>query len=600
MCRPPSAVRTAPGLPSTVFSQILDVSERVQVERDLAESEARYRRILETTLEGVWTLDADDVTTFANRAMAEILDTEPAAMIGRPLSDFLDGTADLRHGGHRELSLRSVTGRPVWALVAANPMLDADGTYLGALAMVTDITDRKMMEVRLQHLADHDHLTGIFNRRRLLEELDEQLRMAARTGRGGAALVVDLDHFKFINDTHGHVAGDTILRTVGEVLRARLRSTDVVARLGGDEFAMVLPEVSAERAMTIAHELRHLLAARDSPIAASIGVVEFTGSEELTADEILVCADTALYEAKERGGAQARLYTGQATGALRWVQRIRTALEEDRLVLHGQPILDLRSGQIAKHELLVRMLGDDGELIAPGAFLPTAERFGLIREIDAWVTRQGLLLASAGRAVTINLSGYSVTEAMIESLARGARDRRAGPGQGHVRDHRDRGADQPRRGPAVRREPRRPGLLGRARRLRHRLRLVRLPQAHPGEVPQDRHGVRARPAAEPGRPGGGALDRRDRPQPRQADDRRGRRGRGHARAAARVRRRLRAGLRDRPPRSAAGLTRLDRRSILVPPDPGVASAPWPSPKTAISSRSANAGRPSAPRCWAVS
>ena len=414
------AVRAAPGLPSTVFSQILDVSERVRVERELAESEARYRRILETTLEGVWTLDADDVTTFANRAMAEILDTEPAAMIGRPLSDFLDGTADLRHGGHRELSLRTVTGRPVWTLVAANPMLDADGTYLGALAMVTDITDRKMMEVRLQHLADHDHLTGIFNRRRLLEELDEQLRMAARTGRGGAALVVDLDHFKFINDTHGHVAGDTILRTVGEVLRARLRSTDVVARLGGDEFAMVLPEVSAERAMTIAHELRQLLAGRDSPIAASIGVVHFTGSEELTADEILVCADTALYEAKERGGAQARLYTGQATGALRWVQRIRTALEEDRLVLHGQPILDLRSGQIAKHELLVRMLGDDGELIAPGAFLPTAERFGLIREIDAWVTRQGLSLAAAGRAVTINLSGYSVTEAMIESLARGA------------------------------------------------------------------------------------------------------------------------------------------------------------------------------------
>ena len=239
-CRPPSPSASRPGVPPTIFSQILDVSERVRVEHDLAESEARYRRILETTLEGVWTLDADDVTTFANRAMAEILDTEPAALLGRPLSDFLEGTADLRHGGHHELSLHTVTGRPVWALVAANPMLDGDGNYLGALAMVTDISDRKAMEVRLQHLADHDHLTGIFNRRRLLEELDEQLRMAARTGRGGAALVVDLDHFKFINDTHGHVAGDTILRTVGEVLRMRLRSTDVVARLGGDEFALVL------------------------------------------------------------------------------------------------------------------------------------------------------------------------------------------------------------------------------------------------------------------------------------------------------------------------------------------------------------------------
>jgi diguanylate cyclase (GGDEF)-like protein len=278
------------------------------------------------------------------------------------------------------------------------------------------------MELRLQHLADHDHLTGIFNRRRLLEELDEQLRMAARTGRGGAALVMDLDHFKFINDTNGHLAGDNVLRMVTEVLRARLRGTDVVARLGGDEFALVLPEVSGEEAMAVARELRALLATRDlrQPIMASMGVVQFTGAEELTADEILVCADTALYEAKERGGDQARLFGGQATGALRWVQRIRAALAHDRLVLYGQPILELGTGAIAKHELLVRMLGEDGELIPPGAFLPTAERFGLIQEVDAWVVRRALMLAAAGRAVAVNLSAYSVSQTLIASLARGA------------------------------------------------------------------------------------------------------------------------------------------------------------------------------------
>jgi diguanylate cyclase (GGDEF)-like protein/PAS domain S-box-containing protein len=415
-------VRGAPGQPPTIFSQILDVTERVRAERDLAESETRYRRILETTLEGVWTLDADDVTTFANPALAEILDAEPEALVGRPLADFVDAGTDFRLGGRRELPLRSATGRRVWALVAASPMEDPDGRYLGALAMVTDISDRKAMEVRLQHLADHDHLTGIFNRRRLLTELDEQLRVASRTGRAAAALVVDLDHFKFINDTHGHLAGDRVLRTVAEVLRSRLRSTDVVARLGGDEFALVLPEVSEEEATAVAHELQALLAARDArpPIVASVGVVHFTGSEELTADEILVCADTALYEAKEHGGNQVRLYRGQATGALRWVQRIRSALAEDRLVLHGQPILDLRSGKIAKHELLVRMLDEDGTLIPPGEFLPTAERFGLIQELDAWVARRGLMLAAGGRAVTINLSGYSVDQALIESIARGA------------------------------------------------------------------------------------------------------------------------------------------------------------------------------------
>jgi diguanylate cyclase (GGDEF)-like protein/PAS domain S-box-containing protein len=416
-----TAVRTAPGKPSTIFSQILDVTQRVQVEQELSDSEARYRRLLETTLEGVWTLDAADRTTFANRALAEMLDTEPAAMIGRPLTDFLDTPAELRRGGHHELALRTATGRSLWALVAANPMLDDDGRYLGALAMVTDISDRRAMEVRLQHLADHDHLTGIFNRRRLLEELDEHLRMAARTGRGGAALVVDLDHFKFINDTRGHQAGDGVLRAVGETLRARLRGTDVLARLGGDEFALVLPEVTADEALRVAHELRALLRGREGlPIVASVGVVHFTGAEELSADEILVCADTALYEAKEHGGDQARLYTGQATGALRWVQRIRTALAEDRFVLFGQPILDLRTGRVAKHELLIRMVDEAGELVAPGAFLPTAERFGLIQEIDAWVARRGLGLAATGRAVTINLSAHSVTQALIESLARGA------------------------------------------------------------------------------------------------------------------------------------------------------------------------------------
>ena len=262
-----TAVRTAADQPMTIFSQILDVTNRVQVEQELADSEARYRRILETTLEGVWTLDADDVTTFANPALAEILDSEPAALIGRPLSDFVIGDVELRSGGRHELALVSAEGRRVWALVAANPMLDAFGNYLGVLAMVTDITDRKAMETRLQHLADHDHLTGIFNRRRLLEELDEQLRMAARTGRGGAALVIDLDHFKFINDTRGHQAGDNVLRAVSEVLRSRLRSTDVVARLGGDEFALVLPEVAATEAMRVAQ--RAARAARRSATAGS-------------------------------------------------------------------------------------------------------------------------------------------------------------------------------------------------------------------------------------------------------------------------------------------------------------------------------------------
>jgi diguanylate cyclase (GGDEF)-like protein len=265
-------------------------------------------------------------------------------------------------------------------------------------------------------------LTGIYNRRRLIEELDRQLRYAARFSRSGAVLVFDVDHLKFANDTYGHATGDAIIKEVAEVLQSRTRETDIVARLGGDEFAVILPETTQNDAAIVARDVRALLCERHigPPIMTSTGVVLFTGEREITADEVLVCADTALYEAKERGGDQARVYSGQASGALTWVQRIRTALAEDRFVLYGQPIIDLRSGLVTRRELLIRMLSDDGEIILPGRFIPTAERFGLIREIDRWVTTAGLRLALAGEPVAINLSGHSIGEHSIIALVQGA------------------------------------------------------------------------------------------------------------------------------------------------------------------------------------
>jgi diguanylate cyclase (GGDEF)-like protein/PAS domain S-box-containing protein len=290
-----------------------------------------------------------------------------------------------------------------------------DGQIVGATTVATDITQRKQLELRLQHLADRDPLTGVLNRRCLIEELERQLRYAARSGRGGAVLAVDLDHFKLANDTYGHATGDGILRTVTEALLARTRETDVVARLGGDEFTVILPEANEDEAVRIAGDLRTLLGEPriGPPISISVGVALFAGEPELTPDEILVCADTALYEAKERGGDQAGVYRGQASGALTWVQRIRTALAEDRFALDRQPIIDLRTGQVTRHELLIRMISELGEVISPAEFIPTAERFGLICEIDRWVTTRGLGLALDGQAVTINLSAHSIGEQPI-------------------------------------------------------------------------------------------------------------------------------------------------------------------------------------------
>jgi diguanylate cyclase (GGDEF)-like protein len=228
-------------------------------------------------------------------------------------------------------------------------------------------------------------------------------------------VIFDLDHLKAVNDTHGHAAGDALLKAFADVIRSRARTTDIVGRLGGDEFAVILPEADKSDALTVAHDIRALLGVSwGAPsVSVSAGIVILTGYEEITADEMLVCGDSALYEAKEHGGDQARIYSGQADGALHWVKRIHAALTEDRLVLHSQPIIDLRTGQVTHRELLIRMLDDDDELIAPGRFIPTAERFGLIGEIDRWVTNAGLRLALKGMPVAINLSGYSIGDEAI-------------------------------------------------------------------------------------------------------------------------------------------------------------------------------------------
>src|SRR5579884_2613813 len=274
----------------------------------------------------------------------------------------------------------------------------------------------------LEHLAEHDFLTRVFNRSRLVEELDRQLSYSARYSRAGALLTLDIDNFKLANDTYGRAAGDVMLKAVSEILRARARATDVVARMGSDDFAVILPEASEDEAMIVARDIRAVLCERQlgPPIMVSIGIALLTGDEEVAADDILTRAQIALYEAKEHGGDRACLFTGQATGALTWIQRIRTALAEERFVLYGQPIADLRTGRITHHELLVRMLSEDGDIIPPAAFLPMAERFGVIGEIDRWVTSAGLRLAIDGEGVAVNLSGYSIGDPAIVAEIRSA------------------------------------------------------------------------------------------------------------------------------------------------------------------------------------
>jgi len=324
-------------------------------------------------------------------------------------------------------------GHYVWVLVTASIVRDEDRSPLYLVSQVQDISERKELARRLEYFVNHDFLTGLFNGRHFEHELAKETARAARYGAPGAVLVIDLDNFKDINDTFGHKAGDDVLKGVAGLLRQRLRHTDLVARLGGDEFAVLLPQADADHAQSVADEVvkalgrqAAVLADQSIRVTASIGVTMFEG---LTDIEILAYADRAMYEAKEGGRNRFAMYrpvgTGKERGSTRLAEaeRIRRALEQDRLILYCQPILDLGTNQIYQYELLLRLPDEDrGEPLPPSAFLYGAERFGLIQSIDGWVVRKAIALISAhARAgdrlvLHVNLSGKSIGDRKLAAL----------------------------------------------------------------------------------------------------------------------------------------------------------------------------------------
>jgi diguanylate cyclase (GGDEF)-like protein/PAS domain S-box-containing protein len=198
-------------------------------------------------------------------------------------------------------------GTVVWALANLTFLRDQDDRPLCWVGHFQDITSRKHDEHRLRHLADHDDLTGVPNRRRVVAELEARLRRASRGDEAGAVLLLDLDGFKAINDTHGHDAGDEVLVAVAAALRRRLRRTDLLGRLGGDEFAVILPDVTPAEAMHVASELLDGVRRDTTEVTASCGVALYGPDGPQAVDEVLAAADRAMYQAKRRGRDAARL-----------------------------------------------------------------------------------------------------------------------------------------------------------------------------------------------------------------------------------------------------------------------------------------------------
>jgi diguanylate cyclase (GGDEF)-like protein len=287
----------------------------------------------------------------------------------------------------------------------------------------------------LQELADHDSLTGLFNRRRLEDELR---RMPTRRsdGRVSALVLIDLDNFKLINDSQGHAVGDAMLQCVARLLRGRLRAGDALARLGGDEFAVILRDVTPEEAQQIATELVSTIRADATVVAesryirvtASAGVAVYAPEQGIEPDQLLIDADVAMYDAKDAGRDRVSVVDGlsdrreELRTRQQWLQRLREAIEEGGFELHAQPILDLGTSEVSRYELLLRLHDGRGEIVAPSEFLGLAERFGMITDIDLWVVRESIRwlrdMNSAGQDISfeVNVSGPSLTDPRMIQL----------------------------------------------------------------------------------------------------------------------------------------------------------------------------------------
>jgi len=439
-----SPIKDADGSVVGISAIERDVTDRKRAEEALSEAEARFKTTFEDAPIGMAlvSIDPDSTGSFlhVNQAFCKLtgysrveLETLGFEALTHPEDVAEDASllAQLVAGEIQryEIETRCIDAerQVVWVLVTASLVYDDSGRPLYCIRQTQDIQERKQFAGHLEYLADHDVLTGLFNRPRFVRELSRQMSYAGRYGEHGAVLFLDLDNFKDVNDTLGHQAGDELIASVAHLLRARLRETDIFARLGGDEFAVLLPRVGADEAEAVAQDLMEAVRknpspgpGRPMPLTVSVGIAPFHAGAAMTADDLLIEADLAMYNAKETGRDRFTFASPEQQvrmeNRLTSTEQIRKALDEDLFVLYCQPILDLRSNEVSQYELLLRMPGPSGELLLPASFLYTAERFDLIRGIDRWVMTQAIQLIadqrSAGRELRleVNISGRSIAD----------------------------------------------------------------------------------------------------------------------------------------------------------------------------------------------
>jgi len=447
------------------LTRLASMARMARAQKSIESERHRLSSILTSVGDGVYGVNREGVVTFMNPACRSILmfgdrafttsdhahalfhhsseDRQPNPIENCRLQQLYATGGEL-HGWNTVFWRQDGQCVPVECTVYP---LRVEGRLEGSVVAFRDVSERRALETKLFWQANHDPLTRLPNRRHFETQLEREVERCHR-GASSALLYIDLDRFKYINDIAGHAAGDRLLVEISQRLKERKREADLLARLGGDEFAIILRQVNDEDARKVAETFREMMEdytfvyeGQSYRVHASIGVA-LIDADVANAGEVLANADIACHVAKGQGRNQTHIYRRDSDAKqamnldLGWSSRLQQALSNNRFVLHFQPIVPLAGldlvklpgegeafirgcGSMAEHgvmhcETLIRLIDDNNQVIAPGAFLPTAERFGLMPQIDLWVLRQAIehlaMQKKAGHrsCISVNISGHTL------------------------------------------------------------------------------------------------------------------------------------------------------------------------------------------------
>jgi diguanylate cyclase (GGDEF)-like protein/PAS domain S-box-containing protein len=432
-------IRDAAGNVTGAVGAGIDITARRQAAEALRLSEQRFRDFAICASDWLWETDAGHRFTWFSPNVRDLVGVAPEWHYGKTRREIMAPGVDPElieahwqvleaHAPFRDVEyLRRGPDGDAWLSASGVPIIDEAGRFQGYRGVGRNISDRKCVEAELAHLAHHDSLTTLANRHALQRQLEQALALATRQQRPGALLLFDLDSFKEINDAHGHLIGDQLLRMVADRLRPAVRESDTFARFGGDEFAIVAPDVGGSAgAADLAQRLIELMAEPfrvgdgEVRIGASVGVALFPeGSSD--PDQVITRADRALYWAKDKSRGQIRFYDRDLDAGMQRRKQlkceVRRALEHDEFELHYQPQLDLATNRCVGVEALVRWRHPERGLLEAGEFIAIADASGVSLALDAWVLREACRQARAWSdrgeplRVAINLSQAQLAHA---------------------------------------------------------------------------------------------------------------------------------------------------------------------------------------------